>query len=223
VRTTVVLSVLTLVVLACSLVWATPTNVIQMPSAEIVGDGEYNISLDNTYNLGTQALQSLVGLTYGATEDFELGIDGVTNDPQGVYFNAKWRVTEADRDTHFAIGVWGVGPRFQTSPNVIYAVATLKDKSEDGSNSFNFHAGMYTGNTTFLGRDNTNVMVGTDFGGDQWRAYIDYISGNNPMGVFSVGLGYHKKNKEFGGKVAWQYWTRAQTSAVTLQLDYWTK
>lgn len=222
-RTTVVLSVFTLVVLACSFAWATPTNVIQMPTAEIVGDGEYNISVDNTLNFGTQTLQTLAGITYGGTEDFELGLDAVTNDPQGVYFNAKWRVTASDRDTHFAVGVWGVGPRFQTSPNVLYAVATLKDTDTDGGNSFNFHAGLYTGNRTFLGRDNTNVMVGTDFGDRTWRGYIDYISGNNPMGVFSVGLGYRQKGKEFGGKLAYQYWTRAQTSAVTLQLDYWTK
>jgi hypothetical protein len=213
--------------LACNMVLATPTQVIEMPTGTVVPEEEYNWGLDlRTTFGGGGAVGVRPGLTYGATEDFEIGVDWATNYPaNGVLLNAKWRVTDEDKDDALAVGLMGVGLNFNQTPNVLYAVATLQDDDddEDDDDTFNFHVGAYYGtNANYFGASQFGFMAGADFGDDEWRGIVEYMSGNNPLGVFSAGVGYMDEDNEWRAVLAYQYWLQQRQSGVTLQIDYFT-
>lgn len=224
-RRYLLLSCAVLPFLACSAVYATPTQVIEMPTATVVPEEEYNWGIDLRTDFDGGRLGVRPALTYGATEDFELGVDWASGYPtDGLALNAKWRLTDPDKDDSVAIGAMGVGLSSRQSPNVLYAVATLSDiDDDDDSSSLNAHLGVYWGtNRSVFGRDNVNFMAGVDFGGDEWRGYLEYIAGNNPLGVFSAGVGYTDKDREWRAILAYQYRLQQRRSGMTLQFDYFT-
>lgn len=215
-----------LCLVACGSAAATPTVVFEVPTATTVVKEGYDITAWAAYDLGARTSRVLAGLTYGATDDFELGFDAVSSDNQGIYINGKWRLTEPDRSSHYAVGLMGVGPRFSASPNILYAVATFGDDDDEDEEADDtearFHIGAYVGNRRALGRDYANILAGLEIGDGKWRGFADYFGGSNPRGMFSVGVGYTAASGDWQARLGYQYQTQARTGRLKLQLNYFT-
>lgn len=215
----VLLSVALLSLLACGIANATPTNLIEIPTALVAGDEDFNVNGD----IGRTAAGATsydLGVTYGVAEDFELGLDLQNRWTAGAAptLNAKWRITDPEKENHFAVGLmdWGFGAG---TPNMAYAVGTFTD--EDDDNAARLHLGIYYGVGGYLANDPVSFLAGVDFGGSEWRGIVDWVGGNNPRGVFSAGVGYKGEDEDWGAKLAYQHFNRSKANAVTLQVD-WT-
>ncbi len=219
-KTWVLLSVAVLAFVACGIASATPTNLIEIPTALVANDDDFAVNVDASCNpsAGTQGYD--LGVTYGVAEDFEFGIDlqdRFTNNFAPT-INAKWRITDAEKEDQFAVGLmdWGFGS--QATPNMAYAVGTFTDK--DDSSAAKLHLGVYYGFGNYCANDPISFLAGVDFGGDEWRGMVDWVGGNNPRGVFSAGVSYHGEDEDWGAKLAYQHFNRSKANQVTLQFDW---
>jgi hypothetical protein len=152
-------------------------------------------------------------------EDLELGVDLQNRWTAGMAptFNAKWRVTGESKQDNVAVGLmdWGFG---NATPNMVYAVASLGSK--DKPNGAKLHLGAYYGVGNYCANDPISFLAGFDFGGSEWRGFVDWVGGNNPRGVLSAGVSYQGEDEDWGAKLAYQHYNRSGANAVTLQLDW---
>jgi len=215
----VLLSLVLFAFVACGIASATPTNLIEIPTALVANDEDFDVNGDVTYNLGTKATAYDLGVTYGVAEDFEFGIDLQNRFTAGIAptINAKWRITDAEKEDQFAIGLmdWGFGA---ATPNMAYAVGTFTDKDDD--NAARLHLGVYYGMGAYCSNDPISFLAGVDFGGSEWRGVVDWVGGNNPRGLFSAGVSYKGTDEDWGAKLAYQHYNRSKANQVTLQLDW---
>lgn len=218
------LSKLLYVVLAALVVggvaWATPTNLIEIPTATTVEDSEWTANADVFTTLAGANLTYDVGVNYGVADDVEVGVDLQNRFTAGLAptLNAKWRVTDLDKSDQVAIGVMDWGFAAGGTPNMVYAVASLGD--DDEPEGTKVHIGVYYGVGTYLANDPLSFLAGVEFGKTEWKGYIDYIGGNNPRGVFSLGVGYKDADDDWSAKLAYQHYNQSGANGVTLQVGY---
>jgi hypothetical protein len=215
----VLLSVALLSLVACGIANATPTNLIEIPTALVANDEDFNVNGDVVYNPTATTTAYDLGVAYGLSEDFEMGVDIQNRWTAGMAptLNAKWRITDPEKENHFAVGLmdWGFGA---ATPNMAYAVGTFTDK--DDENAARLHLGLYYGVGSYCANDPVSFLAGIDFGGSEWRGMVDWVGGNNPRGVFSAGVGYKGEDEDWGAKLAYQHYNRSKANAVTFQVDW---
>ncbi len=193
-----------------SLVHATPSTQIWIPSTDIQEFGVVHLGVDN-YNTLNKDLTTddgkmdlVYGLTVGvvpseAVSDkfgIEIGIDWKEAADDNLYFNAKAGLYEDaifKGSPSLAFGGYDFGTKSDvTNVNILYGLAA-KTFGEIGRLS----AGYYFGNEDLLGaNDDSGVLLSFDrsFGEKFWGA-IDYMGGNNSYGAFSFGVSYALSDK----------------------------
>ena len=199
-----------LVALASSSALATFSGQIWIPSTDVKGFKEVNISIDNYARVSSYRDAGVntydVGVTVGVLplEKFkiEVGVDYITDGVAGsyyathpAYFNFKGGVPE---DAFFtgmpavAAGMFGLntataGDPASSSTNIAYALIA-KTLPVVGRLSI----GGYNGAKNSLGKNtNTGVLASWDrvmpeISENLWLA-VDYMSGNNALGALSFG------------------------------------
>ncbi|MDD2581031.1 MAG: hypothetical protein PHR66_03450 [Desulfuromonadaceae bacterium] len=195
-----------IVVMASSSAMATPSTQIWIPSTDVKGFKEVNISIDNYARLSNGADAGVntydVGVTAGILplEKFkvEVGVDYITDNKPGslasshpAYFNFKGGVPE---DAFFAgmpaiaAGMYGMNTASNAlSTNVAYGLIA-KTFPVVGR----FSVGGYNGAERSLGTNANKGMLASwdrtmsEISDKLWLA-VDYQSGNNALGALSVG------------------------------------
>jgi hypothetical protein len=190
---------------ASSSALATPSTQIWIPSTDVKGFKEVNISIDNYARISNAPDANVntldIGITAGILplEKFkvEVGVDYMTNNQPGTtasknpaYFNFKAGVPE---DAFFAgmpavaAGMFGLNSANNAlSTNIAYGLIA-KTFPVVGRLSI----GGYNGAEQALGTQNTGLLASWDRSMNEisdklWLA-VDYQSGNNFMGALSVG------------------------------------
>lgn len=197
-----------------SVVHATPSTQIWIPSTDIQEKGVVHFGADTYNTLGkdsadpdpTKAGYSVInyGLTVGAfaTEKvgLEVGIDWREVSENTTYYNAKFGVNEGAMfggSPALALGGYEFGAKSDaTDYNILYGLAA-KTFGDFGRLS----AGFYSGNDKLLvdkngKKDATGVLASFDrsFGEKFWGA-IDYMGGGNAYGALSFGASYALSDK----------------------------
>lgn len=194
-----------LVALASSSAMATFSGQIWIPSTDVKGFKEVNVSIDNytRFSNKSDALANYydAGVTVGILplEKFkvEVGVDYLTDNTPGslasqhpAYFNFKGGIPE---DAFFkgmpavAAGMYGMNTASTAlSTNVAYGLVA-KTFPVIGRLS----VGGYNGAEQALGAQNTGLLASwdrsmTEISDKLWLA-VDYQSGNNGLGALSVG------------------------------------
>ncbi|MDD2540367.1 MAG: hypothetical protein PHH28_04900 [Desulfuromonadaceae bacterium] len=196
----------TLVVLASSTAMATPSTQIWIPSTDVKGFKEVNISIDNYARFSSAAGAGAntydVGVTAGILplEKFkvEVGVDYITDNTAGsdmakhpAYFNFKAGVPE---DAFFkgmpavAAGMFGINTASDPlSANIAYGLIAktfpvIGRLSVGGYNGAERSLGVKTNSGVLASWDRTMSEISDKL----WLA-VDYQSGNNAFGAVSVG------------------------------------
>jgi hypothetical protein len=185
------------VFLAGGYLYATPSTQVWNPSADIQEVNTLHFGIDNYFSISGNdsrpySLPTLVGLTYGAMKNVEIGLDysGATAYP--LQFNAKYGLPERAGSPAFALGVMNIGAkRGVTDYDILYGVAA-KTIGPLGR----FSIGCYAGNKKLLVDENkeeanTGVIATWDKTiADKVWAAVDYASGMSYYGCTSVGVSY---------------------------------
>ncbi|GMT42251.1 MAG: hypothetical protein IEMM0002_0662 [bacterium] len=192
-----------------SVVHATPSTQIWIPSTDIQDYGVVHLGADNYNTISTAPASggsSLVnyGLTVGAfsneTVGLEVGIDWREASEDPLYLNAKAGLPEGAMfggSPEFAFGGYEFGTKSNaTDYNILYGLVA-KTFGDAGR----FSAGFYSGNDKLLvdkngEKDASGVLLSFDrsFGEKFWGA-IDYMGGENIYGAFSFGVSYALSDK----------------------------
>ncbi len=166
---------------------ATPSTLVWIPSTDIQPKGVFHLGYDTYTSPGSDATNATVyGVTYGVSEQIEVGIDYFSGTNRPWFFNAKLRVLEENESNPaVALGIYNVSPKSDVTQNLAYA---LVSKTFAGTR---FHAGYATGKKSVLGRDENMVLLGIDRQlDDKWWVAADYQGGKSFMGALSVGAAY---------------------------------
>jgi len=193
-----------------SLVFATPSTQIWIPSTDIQDVGVIHLGVDNYNTLSKDSAadvgSSLVnyGLTTGIvpSEKFgvEVGVDWREASDDPLYFNTKIGVNEGvmfEGSPSIAFGGYEFGTKSDaTDYNIFYGLVakTLGDVGR-------FSVGYYSGNDKLLvdkdgNKDESGVLASWDRSfGDKYWAAVDYMGGENSYGAFSFGVSYALSDK----------------------------
>ncbi len=188
-----------------SVVFATPSTQIWIPSTDIQGFGVAHLGVDN-YNTvgkkgadGGRTFPTTYGLTVGVVPSdvwgIEIGVDMMEASDDPLFFNAKIGVSEGALggwSPSLALGGYGFGTKKDsTDSNLIYGLVA-KTFGEIGR----FTIGYYTGNDKLLvdkngEKDNSGLLASWDKQlSDKFWAAIDYQGGNNVWSAVSFGVSY---------------------------------
>jgi len=193
-----------------SIVYATPSTQIWIPSTDIQGYMSPHLGVDNYNTLGKKAkdggrmFPTTYGLTMGLVPSdvwgIEVGVDLMESSDDPLFFNAKVGVAEGafgDWSPSLAVGGYGFGTKEDsTDYNIIYALVA-KTFGELGRLSI----GGYSGNDKVLkdnkgDDDNTGLLASWDkqLSKKFWAA-IDYQGGGNSFSAVSFGVSYALSDK----------------------------
>lgn len=198
-----------------SVVYATPSTQIWIPSTDIQEKGVVHLGVDNYNTVFTETANnpwSVVnyGLTVGAFSNDKLGLEvgidmrELMDDP--LLFNAKLGLFEGamfDGSPALAIGGYDFGTEggtgtgvIRTDSNIMYGLV-----AKTFGDSGRFSLGGYSGNDKVLvdensEKDASGVLLSWDrsFGDKFWGA-VDYMSGQNAYGALSFGVSYALSDK----------------------------
>ncbi len=179
--------------------WASPSGLLVIPVADILGPGEVSANL---ISQGPNALWSghrhhLVGLEVGLPGGWEAGVDAAldTDEPNGPWVNAKWQVPTRDPERMaVALGLQNVGHRDTAQPYLALSRALGTGRA---------HAGV------IRAEGKTRWMLGAEApGGRRLTLLGDYLSGAE--GSTALGLGYELAPR--WGVVAGYLWNRGEES-----------
>jgi hypothetical protein len=237
-RLIIAMTLLTLIFGGRTIVSATPSTIIWIPSVDFQAYKSYHLGIDN-YSLdykkgiagsGT-AYPTDLGLTVGilpfANVQAEVGVDYMTPQLSPFMLNAKIGVPEgvlAEWSPALAVGGFGFG--FQknvTDLNILYGIAG-KTFPVIGR----IEIGYYSGNSTLLtdlssgAADNSGVLLSwdrqiTEVSKNLWLA-IDYQSGKSALGALSYGFAW-SFSKNVSVIFARDVFNADVPSAFTMQLD----
>lgn len=179
-----------LFLLASIPLFATPSTLVTIPSTDIQPKGVWHLGADSVVPTDGSPAFVDVGLTYGVTERFEVGIDYISGTTSPVWGNAKFLLIPADQSpVAVAAGIYNTGTSNLVNQQIAYAV---------GSTSLagiRLTFGGYTGNDDALGGDDTGYLLGLDRTQGKWWLGADYASGENAIGSWNLGVGYALTDK----------------------------
>ncbi len=195
---------------------ATPSTLVWIPSTDIQPKGVFHLGYDTYTSPGSADTNATVyGVTYGVTEQIEVGVDYFSGTSRPWFFNAKIKVLEENESNPaVAFGIYNVSPKASDSQNLAYG---LVSKTFAGTR---FHAGYAAGKKSVLGRDEKMVLLGIDRAiDDKWWVAADYQGGKSFMGAFSVGAAY-KFAENASLLVGYDFYNdRDLTDTITVQID----
>ncbi len=187
-----------------SLVLATPSTQIWIPSTDIQDFGVVHFGADTYNTLSKNAANgggALVnyGLTTGIvpSEKFgiEVGVDWREASEDPLYLNTKIGVNEGvmfEGSPSIAIGGYEFGTKSDaTDYNIFYGLA-----AKTLGNAGRISIGYYSGNDKLLvdkngKKDESGILASWDRSfGDKYWAAIDYMGGENSYGALSFGVSY---------------------------------
>jgi hypothetical protein len=234
----IILSTIIVIILSGSILSATPSTIIWIPSVDFQPYKSFHLGVDNyafDFKKGVagagMAFPTCIGLTVGVSPSSvilaEVGVDYFTPQLSPLLLNAKVGVAEATLlDWSPAIAVGGFNFGFQknvTDFNIIYGLVG-KTFPVIGR----LEAGFYTGNSKLLvnvetGKaDDTGFLLSWDrqipeISENLWLA-IDYQSGKNSFGAFSYGFAW-SFSKNVSVIFARDVFNADIATATTIQLD----
>ena len=185
------------VLLASSLLNATPSTQIWNPSTDIQGLKSWHLGIDNYFSVSDNDKKAVnvpsdVNLTYGLCKNVEVGFDYFGNQYYPMQFNAKYGLPEGDAMPAFAVGGQNFGTQAGVNNYDIFYAVIAKTFKPLGRIS----VGYYDGNDKLLidenGKSaNTGAMISWDKQlNDKWWASIDCASGKSWYGETSAGFSY---------------------------------
>ena len=225
-----ILAVLVLFMMTSSLIYATPSTIIWIPSVDFQGYNSFHLGIDNyafdfKNGTGGTAFPTDLGLTVGvlpfSSVQAEIGIDYFTPQWSPFTLNAKVGVPEGaltDWLPAFAVGGFNFG--FQkniTDANILYGI-TGKTFPLIGR----LEVGYFTGNSKVLGFDNSGVLLSwdrqiTEISENLWLA-VDYQGSKSVFGALSYGLAW-TFSKNVSVIFARDVFNADLPSTFTMQLD----
>jgi hypothetical protein len=187
---------LLLVLLLTGAAEATPSTQIWNPSTDLQAQGRWHFGIDNYFTVngpasGGYAFPTDTGLTYGLTDNIEIGIDIFLPQSSPFVFNAKYAMPESKELPAVAIGGFGFGTeKGVTDQNVIYVIAakTLPVGR--------FSGGGFIGNDKVLldqngNKDNTGFIMTWDKAlSEKIWVCVDYCSSRSALGSLFAGVSY---------------------------------
>jgi hypothetical protein len=229
--TKLTIALLILICCVCSLIQATPSTIIWIPSVDFQTYKSYHLGIDNyAYDFkngkafsGT-AFPTDLGLTVGvlpfSSVQAEMGVDYFTPQLSPFFLNAKIGVPEgalADWSPAIAVGEFNFGfLKNVTDYNIVYGIAG-KTIPVIGR----IEAGCFSGNKNLL-TDNNGFLLSWDrqipeISENLWLA-IDYQSGKSSFGAFSYGFAW-SFSKNVSVIFARDVFNADLPSTFTMQLD----
>jgi hypothetical protein len=202
--TKLTIALLILICCVCSLIQATPSTIIWIPSVDFQTYKSYHLGIDNyAYDFkngkafsGT-AFPTDLGLTVGvlpfSSVQAEMGVDYFTPQWSPFTLNAKVGVPEGGLvDWLPALAVGGFNFGFQknvTDANILYGIVG-KTFPVVGR----LEVGYFTGNSKVLGSDNSGVLLSWDrqipeISENLWLA-VDYQGTKSSFGALSYGFAW---------------------------------
>jgi hypothetical protein len=185
---------------------ATAAGLTFYPSTDIYSKGNFHFDADYFFNekarFGSDA--STFGLSYGVGPETdgafgrsEVGFDYVTNSGdlsvgKRLSFNAKTQLyNNDDSQTRVVAGIWGLGSRSASAPNVGYLL---------GSRNFEFgriHVGVARALRDVVGDDRNFIQLGYDkvFADGKLQFTTDYYSGKSAISALAPGIIYYLNDK----------------------------
>jgi hypothetical protein len=186
-----VLAGLSLMAVAATTSWATPSSIIFIPSVDVQAPDTNHLGFDGYFtfdNPGTGALTDL-GYTRGFKGRFELGIDHIGSQDDPILFNAKWQVLAPKEKKPFALSLgaynWGAHKNVLAG-NLLYVIGAYT-LPKTGRISLGYqHA-----DQDRVGDDNDMLMLAFERQlSAKWWAAIDYASGDSAFGALTPGVAY---------------------------------
>jgi hypothetical protein len=225
-----ILAVLVLFMMTSSLIYATPSTIIWIPSVDFQRYGSFHLGIDNyafdfKNGIGGTAFPTDLGLTVGAlpfsSVQAEIGVDYFTPQWSPFTLNAKVGVPEGGLvDWLPAIAVGGFNFGFQknvTDANILYGIVG-KTFPVVGR----LEVGYFTGNSKVLGSDNSGVLLSWDrqipeISENLWLA-VDYQGTKSSFGALSYGFAW-SFSKNVSVIFARDEFNADIPGAFTMQLD----
>ncbi|MGA3287370.1 MAG: hypothetical protein ABSD46_08085 [Bacteroidota bacterium] len=225
-----ILAVLVFLMMTSSLIYATPSTIIWIPSVDFQGYGSFHLGIDNyafdyKNGAGGTAFPTDLGLTVGvlpfSTVQAEIGVDYFTPQWSPFTLNAKVVVPEGGLvDWLPALAVGGFNFGFQkniTDANILYGI-TGKTFPVVGR----LEVGYFTGNSKVLGSDNSGILFSWDrmipeISDNLWFA-VDYQGTKSSFGALSYGLAW-SFSKNVSVIFARDVFNADIPSTFTMQLD----
>jgi len=234
----IIFMMLAIFIVTSSLVYATPSTIIWIPSVDFQGYKSFHLGIDNySYDFKSGkpysggAFPTDLGLTVGILPDSiiqaEVGVDYMSPQLSPWLLNAKIGVPEGTLASWApAIAVGGFGFGFQknvTNYNILYGIVG-KIFPAIGR----LEIGYYSGNSTLLvdmatgSADNSGVILSwdrqiTEISDNLWLA-VDYQSGNSSFGALSYGFSWNF-SKNVSVIFARDVFNADIPSTFTMQLD----
>jgi hypothetical protein len=223
---------LILVIVGFSILQATPSTIIWIPSVDFQAYKSFHLGIDNyAYDFKSGKLYSggafptdlglTVGILPGSTFQAEIGVDYMTPSISPFLLNAKAGIPEgafADGFPAIAIGGFGFGfLKNVTDYNIVYGIAG-KTFPVIGR----IEVGGFSGNKNLLGPDNKGFLLSWDrmmpeISENLWLA-IDYQSGKSGFGALSYGFAW-SFSKNVSVIFARDVFNADIPSTFTMQLD----
>lgn len=170
-----------------SIVGATPSSIILIPSTDTLARGVAHVDVDTVFTVGQGAANASavsVGATCGVTDRLEVGFDWLSDTTNPLVGNVKW-VPYSNESVNIALGAWLLGNAGSSGANQVYALVSCD------THAGRFAVGGAFGSKATLGTDEDQLWVSYDRAlGEKWWAGADYISGDSPLGSLNVGVGY---------------------------------
>jgi predicted porin len=207
---------LSILVVASSLVEATPSTIIYIPSTDTYPKGTAHMDVDTVFTIGQAGNNTSVtsiGGTYGVTDRLEVGLDYVTDTTNPLIGNAKYKVWNDDRFA-IAVGAWLLGDPGTTGANQFYGLASYS------ADAGRFAIGFGRGSRRTLGTGENQLWLSYDKAlNDKWWVGADYVSGSSPMGSLNLGVGYTLADN-VSMILGYDFYNAAgPTDTATVQLD----
>ena len=195
--TRTVLIALGVPLIAAGTCFATPSTLVWIPSTDIQGLKTWHFGVDDLINYGSpekiKADATVVGITYGVAEGFEVGLDVFSGIDDPLFLNAKWSSQPLGKNGEWqgSLGGYNFGFDSATSPDILYALVSYKAGKD------RFHLGYFTGDDMVMidpvtgGDESDGVLFGWDRSfGNKWWGSVDYQGGDSTYGATSFGVAY---------------------------------
>jgi hypothetical protein len=182
----------------CYRVFGTASTQIWNPSIDIQKQGTVHFGIDNYFSIFDNSARAFqlypdLGVTVGALNWLEVGIDMVQPSPDPLYLNFKFGIPESGPWPAVAAGGFNFGTRSGvTDYNMLYCVAG-KSLPVIGRLTFGYYRGMNERlfADSHQGEADAGIIASWDrtLTGKIW-ACVDYASGNSWYGSLSFGGSY---------------------------------
>lgn len=183
--------------IAAGTCYATPSTLVWIPSTDIQGLKTWHFGVDDLINYGSpekmKSDATVVGLTYGPAESFEVGLDIFSGIDDPLFLNAKWASRPFGKQGEWtgALGGYNFGFDSATSPDILYGMVSYKPGKD------RFTLGYFKGDDSVLvdpvsGSDESDgLLLGWDRSfGNKWWGSVDYQGGDSTYGAASFGVAY---------------------------------